>query len=317
MIPEISAIICTHNRADFLDKCIQSLYNQTLEQGQYEVIVVDNASTDETETVCHKYRGYPCFRYVKEPIPGLSRARNTGWQSARSDYIGFIDDDATAGPKWLEQALYCFKDCKPQPEWVGGPIYLDWETEHPSWISEDYLAALGKIYWGDSPRFLDRKGERLGGGNSFYQKSILKKLDGFDIRLGRKKGLLLSAEETQFQHRLQALNGLLFYHPDVSIKHFVPKERTNPGWLYRRYYWGGRSDFIMEKSLRNMRHEKLVNELPGDSLIIRLSKNLLKSLGLAFSKAETIRGRIYFSYVIGYIDGMIRNLFFKSDSLAN
>jgi len=307
MNPEITAVICTHNRAGLMDMCIQSLYDQTLEQGRYEVIVVDNASTDDTATVCRKYRDYAGFRYVEEPIPGLSQARNTGWRSANSPYVGYIDDDATANPKWLEKALWCFENTDPQPDWVGGAIFLDWEISPPSWICEYYEISLGKVYWGDKPRFLGASGERLGGGNSFYKKEILKNLDGFDVRLGRKKGLLLSAEETQLQHRLEALGGRLFYHPDVSINHFVPRERTRPKWFYRRFYWEGRSNLIMEKSLSAIQHEKLVSELPEDTMVTRLLINLIKSLGLFGPNNETIKGRIYMAYVIGWIDGKVRD----------
>lgn len=302
---KISAVICTHNRAKFLEKCIRSVYHQTLARDLFEVIVVDNASSDETEAVCQPYKDDPGFSYIKDPTPGLSHARNTGWQAAKSDYVGYLDDDAVACPEWIETALWCFESIDPAPVWVGGAIFLEWEADPPSWICEDYETALGKVYWGDNPKFLSERGERLGGGNSFYKREVLEKLKGFDVQLGRKKNRLLSAEETQLQHKITSQGGRLYYHPKICIKHFVPVERTNPKWLYRRYYWGGRSDVLMEKSLSSIRYEKLVAEFPQDSLLMRLTKNVLKSLGLTCSRDDTIRGRIYMAYVVGRSQGLL------------
>ena len=308
-MPDISVIICTHNRADLLGQCINSMYAQSLDPDRYEVIVVDNGSTDHTRDICRQYSGQSNFVYISEPVLGLSQARNTGWKVAKGIYIGYIDDDATAAPRWLELALYCFKNIDPQPEWVGGAVSLDWEIDPPTWMTDDYENTLGRIYWGEQPRFLTGRGERLGGLNSFFRRDVLEELGGFDVQLGRIGKSLLSAEETQLQHRITATGGHLFYHPEVSVKHFVPKERIDSRWFYRRFYWGGRSDILMEKTLRSVPHEKLVAELPDDSLPIRLIWNMLKSFGLTSSKDDIIRSRIYMAYVIGRVHGMLKTFF--------
>ena len=82
-----------------------------------------------------------------------------------------------------------------------------------------------------------------------YQKERLNAVGGFDERLGRIGGRLLSGEETQIQKRIEAQGGYLYYHPEISVRHFVPKERSRPGWFYRRYFWGGRTDYIISKTL--------------------------------------------------------------------
>lgn len=312
MTPEISTILCTHNRAKFLRKCLQSLYLQTLHRDRHEVIVVDNGSTDETEKICFAYKNIPGFIYIKEPIIGLSQARNTGWKAAKSNYVGYIDDDATASSQWLEQALYSFQNTIPQPEWVGGPIFLEWEKEPPSWLDAEYETSLGKVYWGDRARFLDKQGERLGGGNSFFRKDVLEKLGGFNEKLGRTAETLLSGEETQLQIRIKDSGGQLYYNPKVIIRHFVPKERLKPMWFYRRYYWGGRSDVIMENSLSSVHYEKISEQQTENSLIERILKNLVRSIGLYFSRDEAIRGRIYFSYVFGRLIGLLKKKYLRA-----
>ena len=186
-LPIITAVICTRDKAYFLDKCIQSLLRQSLDREKYEILVVDNGSTDETADVLKRYNQAPMLRSVYEPVVGLSRARNTGWREASGRYVGYIDDDAAAEEGWLESALWCFENLYPMPDWVGGPISLDWEIASSDWINVELSVPLGKVYWGDEPCRLTNH-QRLGGGNSFFLKRRLKELGGFEERLGRKYG---------------------------------------------------------------------------------------------------------------------------------
>ena len=103
-LPEITAIICTHNRERFLESCIQSLFDQTLDARRYEILVVDNGSNDGTRAICDKFKDRLNFKYIFEPVLGLSQARNTGWKNARGRYVGYIDDDATADQRWGQRA---------------------------------------------------------------------------------------------------------------------------------------------------------------------------------------------------------------------
>ncbi len=313
--PAITGVICTHNRERFLERCIESLCKQTLDQNQYEILVVDNGSTDKTKEICEKYSSQKNFRYIFEPVLGLSNARNTGWNNACGDYVGYLDDDAVAADTWFEKALWCFQNIQPIPEWVGGPIDLEWEIPAPEWITEEYWTTLGWLDWGDKERFLTGADERLGGGNSFYLKSVLKKMKGFDTRLGRKKKLLLSGEETQFQHRLKSIGGNLFYHPGILIDHFVAKERIEPAFFYRRYYWGGITDYIMSKTLEKVAHETISQAEDTDegSQFKRLLSKSVQALGFFVSANEKIQSRIYFSYVIGWLVAVIKYGWRKMD----
>ncbi len=304
--PEITGVICTHNRERFLERCITSLYNQTLDQSNYEVIVVDNGSTDGTRAICDEFTRYSNFRYVHEPILGLSSARNCGWKNASGTYVGYLDDDAWADQTWFEKALWSFNHAKPEPDWVGGPIELEWEVTSPEWITREYWVTLGYVDWGSDPRFLSGPAERLGGGNSFFPRHLLEEMEGFDTRLGRKKNLLLSGEETQLQHRLQARGGKLFYHPGIKIFHFVAKERTEPSFFYRRYYWGGVTDYIMSRTLQGVSFEHIAQSGQPGSKMSRALANGFNSLGLSRAESKTFQGRIYISYVLGQLAAMLK-----------
>jgi glucosyl-dolichyl phosphate glucuronosyltransferase len=317
-LPIITAVICTRNKASFLDICIQSLLRQSLDRVRYEILVIDNGSTDATADVIKRYNQEDVVRSVYEPVVGLSRARNTGCENARGDYVGYIDDDAIAEKGWLESALWCFDNVYPMPDWVGGPISLNWETTSPYWINEELSVPLGKVYWGDEPCRLTHD-QRLGGGNSFFPVRRLKELGGFEERLGRKHGFLLSGEETELQKRIESNGGFLYYHPDVSIRHFVPRERTKASWFYRRYYWGGISDYVMGKTLHMKRgcHDITTSESNNShrrEQVVRLVQNAWASLGLS-SERKIIYGRIYISYVFGWFAGLFRWHFQKLPKL--
>ncbi|WP_417909678.1 glycosyltransferase family 2 protein [Candidatus Electronema sp. PJ] len=313
---KITAIICTHNRERFIEKCINSLYQQTLDQSLYAVLVVDNGSTDRTAAICQQFTHLPNFKYVYEAEIGLSCARNTGWKVSRTPYIGYLDDDAVADRLWLEKALWSFEQVQPQPEWVGGPVQLEWEVPAPVWLSEAYYGALGWVNWGDLPRFLEAEGEWLVGCNSFYRLDVLQQLHGFDTRLGRKKNLLLSGEEVQFQHRLRALGGRLYYHPDVCMYHFVPKERTEPSFFYKRYYWGGITDYIISRTLKNTAFVPVNQQRDSQSLLKRLLSNSFRAIGCCTPTEQTIQSRIYLAYVVGWLVAAVKYSRQKMDLAA-
>jgi len=311
-LPILSAVICTHNRPKLLLKCLKSLLNQTASNKEYEILIVDNASTKDTELAVKDFVDNHFVRYVYEPVIGLSRARNCGWQNAKGKYIGYIDDDARSSKKWVASAITAFEMLTPTPDWVGGPIFLDWEKPKPDWIKKEMCLPLGNVYWGDKPCKID-KNKMLGGGNSVFLKTTLEKLSGFEERLGRKGNFLLSGEEIQFKRRVEENNGSIFYHPNIAIWHNVPAERMTPQWFYRRYYWGGISDYIIGKTLS-------INDKSGGEIenckklyvmILRFKrfiKNLLYGIGLAPSEKKRIWGRVYLSYCIGYLIGGTKHM---------
>lgn len=306
MQPEISVIICTLNRAAFVEKCIESLLVQTAPADEYEIIVVDNGSKDHTWAICRKYEPMG-VQYCYEPVTGLSQARNSGWRASSGKYIGYMDDDATAGRNWVKGALDGF-ELDQNCQWLGGPINLEFERPAPTWLCETLRKPLGEVYMGESARPLE-PGEWLGGGNSVYTADFLESVGGFDTRIGRKQGSLLSGEETQLRIRLEQQGGLLYYHPDVSINHWVSSSRLRPGWFYRRFYWGGITDYFLARTLSEM---GVTNGISAgdtgarDTLGQRFVKNLSYASGLSGGATERILGRVYFSYIWGWLNGIKR-----------
>src|SRR6185295_3889232 len=106
--PAISVIICTYNRDKFIGEALNCLAKQTLPAEDFEIIIVDNRSTDNTASIAKNFiADHPGLqaRYVMEPNKGLSFARNRGIQEARASIITYIDDDAEVSPRFLESII--------------------------------------------------------------------------------------------------------------------------------------------------------------------------------------------------------------------
>lgn len=159
--PLISAIICTHNRAAYLGAAIDSLLAQTA-QGRplerYEILVVDNASTDATRQIVESRQGFPQLRYLYEPVLGLSVARNRGAVEAQAPVLAYLDDDAVASVGWLEELIGAFQD--QQVAIAGGKVTLLWppQTQPPHWISPALQETLGAYDLGEQPQLITQPG---------------------------------------------------------------------------------------------------------------------------------------------------------------
>jgi glycosyltransferase involved in cell wall biosynthesis len=244
MAVRISAVICTLNRAGFLPKAIQSVVDQTLDSGEYEIVVVDNGSTDNTgEMVYSEFSSVQNLRYLVEPVLGLSRARNRGWREARGEYVAFLDDDAIAYRQWLERIVDVFETVEPTPGCVGGRIEPMWEVPPPAWIPDELRPYLTVLDWGDEPKFLTGD-QAPAGANVAFPKELLRALGGFGVRLGRKGGKLLSLEEIRLLRQLEERGYGCYYHPEIAVRHHIPASRLTKRWFLRRMYWEGVSEAI-------------------------------------------------------------------------
>jgi glucosyl-dolichyl phosphate glucuronosyltransferase len=256
----ISAIVCTFNRAPYLRKALQSLIVQTLSPEQYEILVVDNHSTDNTRQMVQEEFGHlPNLRYLYEPVQGLSQARNMGWRNATGEYVAYLDDDATACPAWLEKMLAAFDTLTPRPGCVGGKIEPLWEIPQPAWLSDALVTYLGAM--DRSPTPITSRDELLFfGGNAAYPRALLASVGGFAVGLGRKGTKLLSGEELLLWRRLRDAGHYCYYDPAISIRHHIHAARLTKAYMLRRLYWEGVSEAISnasEHSLSTYRRRRM------------------------------------------------------------
>ncbi len=242
MFPKISAIVCTYNGASMLPGALDSLINQSLPTDQYEVIVIDNASTDGTRAVVEEYaRRSNILRYVYEPNQGLSRARNRGIKEARSEILAFIDDDAKASTKWLKTAVRCFEEVRPGPIAVGGPILPLYDAPKPDWFND----REGSFIVAESQRFLEPY-EFFSGSNMIFHRRFFQIYGNFDPLLGVKGDILAFGEDRDiFQRVWKTENNhrALFYTPRLAVYHSVPDYKMSVRYQMKRAFYIGKDHF--------------------------------------------------------------------------
>jgi len=192
---EINAIVCTRDRSAYLARCLKALSLQTLSSKRYEVIIVDNGSSDGTAGMAAAFcERHANFRYVREDRAGLAIARNTGIAISSAEIVAFTDDDAEPEPSWLQRTLARFVEHADDVGIVGGDVIPVFEAERPGWLTDDLLRPLSAgLKWSTEARFL-RAGEWLVEVNAAYKKKALRQIGGFPEHLGRVGELLLSGE---------------------------------------------------------------------------------------------------------------------------
>ncbi|HEV2500799.1 MAG TPA: glycosyltransferase [Terriglobia bacterium] len=241
---KITVIVCTYNRCERLAATLDSIACQSFrEPVEWEVLVVDNNSSDQTSQVVEdfsrRYAGR--FRYLFEPRQGLSQARNAGVNAARGDILAFTDDDVTLERGWL-QSLTSELDTG---EWAGagGRILRRWTCPPPKWLS-----IKGPYERMSFPVFTFDKGPAKGqlddfavGANMAYRKEVFQRYGGFRIDLGRCGDGLLAGEEVEFARRIRAAGERLRYEPSAVVYHPVEECQLSKEYFLTFWFDAGRS----------------------------------------------------------------------------
>jgi hypothetical protein len=294
---EISINLATHNRAAFLEPCLVSLCEQTLDPSRYEICVVNNACTDNTAEVVEKIAAlYPKHRVfmVREPLPGLSRARNAGLRATQAPLVANVDDDGTVYPDWLESYIARFAAQGSDTAVIGGEIEPVWEKPKPEWLTlpmELYLSSAAAL--GTEARFLI-EGESARECNACYRRSALMQAGGFPEELGRIGSCLLSGEHA-VEFLIRKNGGRIFFDPKIIMRHFIHADRLNPMWLRRRAFWQGVSAVAT-------RHYQIKHKLPvTEEAFINLP---LKTEDWSFLKQDTqdrLEESMFLFYSLGFV----------------
>jgi glucosyl-dolichyl phosphate glucuronosyltransferase len=234
----LSIIICTYNRAPLLAQALQSLVEQTAPANMYEVLVIDNNSSDTTKEVALSFAHKLPLRYVFEQKQGLSHARNAGVAHARGTYLGFIDDDSRARADWIEVALRV--SAEQHPDIFGGP-YLPWyDSPKPNWFKDSY--EIRKKF--DHALYLPPD-KGLSGSNIFFKRETFNVTGLFDPRLGMSGTRIGLGEEMQLQVIANAHGLTRYYTPELVIHNLVLPEKMTLGYIFRRRLAGGYMDNLV------------------------------------------------------------------------
>lgn len=239
--PVISAVLCTLDRGPDVAEAVASMLDQELTRDRFEVVIVDNGSSDENRALLENLarEHAPTVRYVREDERGLSHARNRGIAEARADLIVFADDDARVTPTWLSTYVDAFAR-DPEVGVLGSAVELVHEVEPPGWVEDWMLPYLGAFDRGDAPCALDAM-DCPRGGNMAFRRAVFDEVGGFSPAFGRRPGSLISLEEVEMCHRATAAGFRLGYVPGAPLLHLVEAHRWQDDWFRQRLFWQGRS----------------------------------------------------------------------------
>jgi len=234
-----SVVIATYNRCQDLRDTLGSLA-ALRPDATWEVIVVDNNSTDTTRVVVEEAApSFPApLRYVFEREQGRSPALNAGIRQARGTIVVTTDDDVRVESDWLNRAAEALDtlNC----DYVGGKVLPIWGGPRPAWLPDrggKHWAVIALLDYGAEPLEF---GARVPlGVNMAFRRSAFDRAGLLDPNTGRKAGTLLGQEVREWCIRARAAGVRGFYAPQLVVWHLIPASRLNKAYFRRWFYWRG------------------------------------------------------------------------------
>ncbi len=238
MSVRLTVAICTWNRCDLLRQTLERMTRLSEPAGlSWELVVVNNRSTDATDAVLAEFQDRLPLRRVFEPTPGQSNARNAAIHEARGEYVAWTDDDVLVDPAWLGAYAAAFERW-PQATFFGGPIEPWFEGEPPAWLRAGIRrveAAYAVLDLGSEPVRLSARTFPYGA-NMAVRRQVYEKVR-YDPGLGLRPGSSMRSEELALVRHLADSGEEGWWVPGARVTHFIPRARQTVSYL-RGYYFG-------------------------------------------------------------------------------
>ena len=231
----LSIIICSYNRASYISDALTSLYNQSSELDNFEIIIVDNNSTDNTKEVYTIWRQTNTngqFTFISETKQGASFARNTGATIAKGEWVCFMDDDAVATTNYVENILKHIQN-KPDAVGFGGRIIPKYIPSEPKWMSYYVSSLVGNFDYAPIACAFEN-GKYPLESNMIVKKSVYDQIGGFNVNLPGVVGTLrIGGEGKELFYKILALGHIIYYDPAICVHHVVEVKKLTSEYMYR------------------------------------------------------------------------------------
>jgi succinoglycan biosynthesis protein ExoM len=304
--PSLTVCICTFNRCDRLKPLVSDLRKQT-SPIPFDILVINNNSTDQTEEVLQKLteeEGIP-LRYVTESEQGISYARNRAISECLDkEFMLFMDDDETPAEGLINAAIDALinenADC------VGGRIEVCFgETERPHWFSDSLMGFLGKHDYGTQALWISDKSKPLWTGNIAYNMAIFKDNPSlrFDLRYNRKGEGVGGGEDVVMFGQLVDRKYRIRYRPEMIVNHHIDNWKIKRSYFLKLHFRAG----INQGRYELEEYGKTIFGIPV-FLFNQAVKQTLKWLKLGLkSDPETMRQGMNVAHALGLICGCFLN----------
>jgi glycosyltransferase involved in cell wall biosynthesis len=249
---DLSVIICTCNRSASLKRTLGSITKSFIPENlDWELVIVDNNSKDNTEEVVKSFQDHSSFRIlsVKEERQGLSFARNRGICESKGRLIAFTDDDVVVEPGWIGAVVKTFREYDVQC--IGGKILPVWEKPVPAWLSEELYGCLALLDYGNVPLFLNKP--LIWGANFAVRAAAFETYGLFSTDRGRRPDKLYSGEESYFMCNLLEGGESILYMPNAIVHHCISEKRMRKMYFRRwRFHYGELHGLLLDRPYENL-----------------------------------------------------------------
>lgn len=225
---KVSIIICTYNRSGLLDKLLSSMVNMTVpSQLDWELLVVDNNSSDNTRDIARRYADQLPLTYIFEANQGKCYALNHGLKEAKGDLLLFADDDVVVDSDWLDAFIKAAENR--DYSWFGGRMKPDWECALPAWYHPETAPAFsgyfGDYDLGDISKAYTINDKLPLGASLAIRKAVFDRVGEFRLDLGPRGKLRGVGDETDLLERAIAAGFDGCYVGETRVLHYVGEER--------------------------------------------------------------------------------------------
>jgi glycosyltransferase involved in cell wall biosynthesis len=228
----VTVAVCTWNRSGLLDQTLAGLRHLRIPAGaEWELLVVNNNCTDDTDAVIARHAPHLPLRRVFEPEQGLSHARNCAVREAGGELLVWTDDDVLADPAWLAAHVQAAADW-PKAAFFGGPVAPWFAVPPPGWVARnlDLLACMYAIQQLTAEVRPLAAGESPVGANMAFRTDVLRSCP-FDPALGRMGSRLVGGEELDVFDRLRAAGAQGVWVGTARVQHYIPPQRLTRAYV--------------------------------------------------------------------------------------
>ena len=249
---DASILICTYNRATSLGRTLASLTRMTRRPDiAFEVVAVDNNSSDATQKVLASHAGGVPLVVRREPRPGKSHALNSGLDHCRGEVVLLTDDDVIVRPDWLCVTVDAFRTWRCDA--VFGRVLPRWPGRVPHWYSQRLAPALALLDYGDRSFQLQDTGQGFFGANAAIRRTAIEAVGRWSTVLNRVGQGLAMGEDSAICQRLVEEQFSVRYEPDSVVYHDVGPNRMTKTYFRRWFRAHGQSSVIRNSEWQRAR----------------------------------------------------------------